>query len=122
MKLLYKSLVEFPDYTKCKRSYSLIFKKLRLLIHFTFGCAGSSSLLRRLFLVATIRASPRCGAPVLGVGFSRCSSQALKHRLRGGGAQPPWHMESSQTSDRTYVPCIGRWILNHWTTRDAPIH
>ena len=76
--------------------------------------------MRRLFLVATIRASPRCGAPVLGVGFSRCSSQALKHRLRGGGAQPPWHMESSQTCDRTYVPCLGRWILNHWTTRDAP--
>ena len=26
-------------------------------------------------------------------------------------------MESSQTRNWTHVPCIGRWILNHWTTR-----
>jgi len=25
---------------------------------------------------------------------------------------------SSQTRDWTHVPCIGRWILNHWTTRE----
>ena len=23
------------------------------------------------------------------------------------------------TKHQTPVPCIGRWILNHWTTRDA---
>ena len=23
----------------------------------------------------------------------------------------PWHMDSSQTRNRTCVPCIGRWIL-----------
>ena len=27
---------------------------------------------------------------------------------------------SSPTRDQTCVPCIGRWILNHWTTRKAP--
>ena len=27
-----------------------------------------------------------------------------------------WHVKSSQTRDQTYVPCICRWILNHWTT------
>ena len=27
---------------------------------------------------------------------------------------------SSQTKDGTHVPCIGRWILNHWTTREVP--
>ena len=27
---------------------------------------------------------------------------------------------SSQTRDQTQVPCIGRWILNHWTTRELP--
>ena len=21
--------------------------------------------------------------------------------------------------DQTHVPCIGRWILNHWTTREV---
>ena len=30
-------------------------------------------------------------------------------------------MESSQTRDRTRVPCVGRWIPNHWTTREVPI-
>ena len=28
--------------------------------------------------------------------------------------------ESSRTRDRTHVPCIGRQILNHWTTREVP--
>ena len=28
-------------------------------------------------------------------------------------------MESYCTRDWTYVPCIGRWILSHWTTREA---
>ena len=27
---------------------------------------------------------------------------------------------STQTRDRTRVPCIGRKIPNHWTTREAP--
>ena len=25
-----------------------------------------------------------------------------------------------QGIERTHVPCIGRWILNHWTTREVP--
>ena len=29
------------------------------------------------------------------------------------------HVGSSQTRDQTYVFCIGRWILNHWTTREV---
>ena len=33
----------------------------------------------------------------------------------------PGHMESSGTRDRTHVPCIGRQILIHSTTREAPI-
>ena len=28
---------------------------------------------------------------------------------------------SSPTRDRTRVPCIGRRILNHWTTREVPL-
>ena len=72
MKLLYKSLVEVPDYTKCKRSYSLIFKKLRLLIHFTFGCAGSSSL-QGLSLVVVGRLLPAV------------ASLVAKHRLKHTG-------------------------------------
>ena len=30
-----------------------------------------------------------------------------------------WHL-SSLTRDQTCVPCIGKWILNHWTTREVP--
>ena len=29
-------------------------------------------------------------------------------------------MESSRPRDRTRVPCVGRWILIHSTTREAP--
>ena len=31
-----------------------------------------------------------------------------------------WHVGSSRTRDQTRVPCIGRWILNHCATREAP--
>ena len=29
------------------------------------------------------------------------------------------HVGYSQTRDRTCVPCIGRWILHHWTNREV---
>ena len=37
------------------------------------------------------------------------------------GLVAPWHVGSSWTRDRTSVPCSARWILNHWTTREAPL-
>ena len=43
-------------------------------------------------------------------GFSSCGSQAWL---------PLWHVDSSWTRDRTYVPCNGRWTLNHCTTRKS---
>ena len=36
------------------------------------------------------------------------------------GLVAPWRVGSSQTRDRTHVPCIGRQILNHWTTGEGP--
>ena len=30
------------------------------------------------------------------------------------------HQFFGTTRDQTLVPCIGRWILNHWTTREVP--
>ena len=59
-----------------------------------------------------------CRAWSLGqAGFSSCGkrTQQLCHM----GFAPPRHMESSQTRDRTCFSCIGRWILNHWTTREG---
>ena len=51
-------------------------------------------------------------------------SQTLDSRLSscGTGAQLPygrWDLRSL-IRDQTRVPCIERWILNHWTTREAP--
>ena len=66
-------------------------------------------------------------------GFSCCRAQALSTLvqqlpLTGStvGTQQLWHMdlvapryvESFQTRDLTHVPCIGRWILIHYTTRE----
>ena len=56
---------------------------------------------------------PRCG------GFScrtftdcRAPAQQLWHT----GLVAPWNVGSSQTRGQTHDSCIGRWILNHWTT------
>ena len=35
------------------------------------------------------------------------------------GLVAPRHVGSSQTRAWTRVPCIGRWILNHWATREV---
>ena len=35
----------------------------------------------------------------------------------------PWQLDlinNSSIRDRTHVPCVGRWILNHWTTKEVP--
>ena len=60
-----------------------------------------------------------CRARTLGYErFGHCSTQAKESCCTGLSALR--HVGSSQTRDRTYVPCIGRWILNQWTTREAP--
>ena len=56
------------------------------------------------------------------------ASLAAEHGLSGVGASvvgltglvAPRHVESSLTRDRTCVPCMGRWILIHCTTREVP--
>ena len=40
---------------------------------------------------------------------SHCSSQV-----------DPWDVEYSRIRDWTHVPCFGRQILKHWTTREIP--
>ena len=62
-------------------------------------------------------------------GFSSCGTWAQQLWLAGSRAQAqqlwctglvaPWHVGSSRTRARTRVPCIGRRILNHCTTREA---
>ena len=54
-----------------------------------------------------------------GVRASHCSDFSCHRAWTLGytGWVAPWHVESSQTRDGTHVLCIGRWILNHQTTR-----
>ena len=71
-----------------------------------------------------------CRAQALGVrasvvvahGLSSCGSWALERRLSSWHTDlvAPRHVGSSQTRDRTCVPCIGRQILNDCATREVP--
>ena len=68
--------------------------------HSSSRCAGLS-LSRPLLLRST--------------GSRRAGSVIVAH-----GPVAPRHVGSSQTRARTCVPCIGRWVLNHCATREAP--
>ena len=89
---------------------------------FFLGCAGSS-LLHGLALVAVSRGfSPVVVLWLLTVGFlllQSTGSKAQTQKLWYTDFAAPWYGESSWTRDRTHVPCIGRWIPNHWTTRET---
>ena len=62
---------------------------------------------------------------VVAHGLSSCDTRAPEHTdfsscdARAQLLCGMWNL-SSQTRDRTCVPCIARWILNHWTTREVP--
>ena len=44
--------------------------------------------------------------------------QNAQAQLRHAGLVPAQHLEFSRTRDWTCVPCVGRWVLNHWATRE----
>ena len=72
-----------------------------LLAVVAFSCCGARALGTRASVVAARR-------------LSSCGSRALECRLSSCGTQ------ASRTRARTRVPCIGRRILNHCATREAP--
>ena len=98
-------------------AYFLLFPSLSLsqIYLYIFGCvrswlqhAGSFVVACRLFIAVW-------GLP------SSCGTG----RLRSWGTRASlscdmWDL-SSPTRNQTQVPCIGRWILNHWTTREVPL-
>ena len=49
-------------------------------------------------------------------------SRAQAQQLWLAGLVAPWHVQSSRTRDQTRVPCLGRQILNHCTTREVLYH
>ena len=76
-------------------------------IHFSF-----------LFTLQCIVQAFHCsGFSCFGLRLYSARAQYLWHT----GLVAPRHVGSSQTRDRTPVPCIGRWILNHWAPRNYPI-
>ena len=70
-----------------------------------------------LFCFCGTRASHCCG--LYRCGAQAPDAQAQRPWLTGPAA--PRHVGSSWTGARTRVPCIGRWTLNHCTTREAPL-
>ena len=104
--------------------FFFFFKKFTFFYLFIYDCVESSFLregflqLRRVgtTLHRAARAS-HCRGP------SCCGAQApdaQAQQLWLTGPVAPWHVGSSQTGARTRVPCIGRQILNHCATREAP--
>ena len=115
------------------------------LFNFIFGCVGSSLLRAGFSLVAASGGYSllRCTGLSLRwllllrstgsrhMGFSSCGARAQQLWLAGSRAQAQWlwctglaasrHVGSSRTRARTRVPCIGRQILNHCATREAPL-
>ena len=74
------------------------------------SCSAQASLLWFLLLQNT---GSKC------VGFSSRGTQP--QWLRCTGLVALWHLGSSETRIQALVPCTGRWIPNHWTTRKVPI-
>ena len=99
---------------------------------FFFGCVGSSLLREGFSLVAASGGYSsvwRTGFSLRWVlllrstgsrysGFSSCGAQA--QQLWHKGLVTPQHVGSSRARDQTHVPCVGKWILNHCTTREVP--
>ena len=120
------------------------FNKFIYFILFIFGCVGSSLLhvdILQLWRVgATLHCSARashcsgfscCGARAPGTRASvvvarglqqlwLVGSRAEAQQLWCTGLVAPRHVGSSRTRARTVSPCIGRRILNHCATREAP--
>ena len=53
-------------------------------------------------------------------GFSSCSPWTLEQQLWCMGLVALQHVTSSPPRDWTRVSCLGRQILYHWATREAP--
>ena len=81
---------------------------------FIFGCIGSSGKQGLLFVAVPT------GLPLLWpLSLRSSSSRAQAQQLWHVGLVAPRHVGSSQTRAWTCVPCIGRQIPNHCTTREA---
>ena len=112
------------------RKYTFFFNKFILCIYFWLRWVFVAACGLSLVAVSHGYSSLRCTGFSLQwllslrstgsrcAGFSSCSTWA--QQLWRMGLVTPRHVGSSRTRDRTCVPCIGRRILNHCTTREVP--
>ena len=84
-------------------------------------CCGAQASHCGGFSCCRARALGARASLIVACGLSSCGSWALERRFSSCGAQALalWHVGSSRTRGRTRVPCIGRRIPNHCTTREA---
>ena len=123
--LIYMQLSSFPN-TTCWSDcfFHCIFFFFFLIYLFIYGCVGSSSLCEGFLQLRQVGATLHRGARASHYrGFSCYGAQApdvQAQQLWLAGLVAPRHVGSSQTRARTRAPCIGRRILNHCATREAP--
>ena len=99
---------------------AVVLPSLHLLISFFLAvlglpcCLGSSPVAVHGLLSAVL---PCCGAQAPGSWASEATAPGWARE----GLVAPRHVESSLIRDRTRVPCVGRRIIYHWATREAPL-
>ena len=104
--------------TQWRKDILFFFFFLNLFNLFIYGCIGSL-LLHMGFLWSLC--SFRGYSLLRWAGFSLRWLLLLRSTgSRCAGLVVPWHVGSFRTKARSHVPCIGRWILNHWATREVP--
>ena len=125
LQVVTKHQADLPVLCNCFPLAIYFFFKQYLFIYlFIFGCVGSSFLCEGFLQVRRAGATLHRGARASHCrGLSCCGAQApdvQAQQLWLTGLVTSRHVGSSQTRARTRVPCIGRQILNHCTTREAP--
>ena len=110
--------------------YSIVGMNYSLLIHLFIWFLKINIVLKIMYfflvalgLVCCTQSPSSCGARASRCsGFSWCGAAAPGARtwwLWCTGFSCPQQMESSLIRDRTRVPCLGRWTLSHWATREV---
>ena len=101
-------------------------------MEFFVAVCGLFIVAHKLLSSCGTRAPEHAVSVVAACGLSSCGVWALEcmgsivvvcglssYGVRAQLPRSMWDL-SSPTRDQTCVPCIGRWILNHRTTREVP--
>ena len=101
-----------------RSEYWFFFKRINLLAAQSLWCCSAAFLCSLHLGLLVAGAPPVAEHRLQACGLNSCSTWT--RHLWCPGLVALWHVGSSWTRDWAPVPCIGRWILNHWTTREVP--